>query len=86
MPTLHGRKKWHVHSENIRVVDIVLIVEANTPRGKWPQGCVMRVYPGADGVVRSATVKTETSEFDRPVTKLSVLERVDVDDTTDPTS
>jgi len=55
----------------------VIIIDPNTPRGKWPLGRVTKVYPGLDGVVRSVTIKTENSELERPVVKLCVLNRAE---------
>ena len=34
---------------------------------------VMEVYPGDDGVVRSAKMKTEDGELKRPVVKMAAL-------------
>ncbi len=31
------------------------------------------VYPGEDGRVRNAKIKTATSEYQRPVTKIAVI-------------
>ena len=42
-------------------------------RGRWPLGTVIKVNPGVDGQVRSATVKTIGGEFERGVAKLCVL-------------
>ena len=77
LPTLHERKKWHQNAENLQVEDVVIIIDPNTPRGKWPLGRVTKVHPGLDGVVRSATIKTENSELERPVVKLCVLNRAE---------
>ena len=34
---------------------------------------VMEVYPGDDGVVRSAKIKTEHGELKRPIVKMATL-------------
>lgn len=39
----------------------------------WLMGRVEQVYTGQDAHVRSCQVKTERSEFDRPITKLCIL-------------
>ena len=36
-------------------------------------GRIIEVYPGKDGKVRSAKVKTSTGNYDRPITKMSLL-------------
>ena len=77
LPTLHERTKWHQKSNNLQVGDVVIIIDPNTPRGKWPLGHVTQVHPGLDGILRSATIKTENSELERPVVKLCVSNRAE---------
>ena len=36
-------------------------------------GTINEVYPGVDGLVRSANVKTASGTYDRPITKLTLL-------------
>ena len=38
---------------------MVLIADDNIPRGKWPLGRVLKVFPGRDGRVRTAEVKAK---------------------------
>ncbi|KAJ8036637.1 hypothetical protein HOLleu_20672 [Holothuria leucospilota] len=73
LPLLVPRRKWDVHRRNVRVDDIVMMVETNAVRGKWILGRVVQVYPGSDGKVRNLRVKTSTTEFCRPVTKIAVI-------------
>ena len=44
------------------------------PRTKWPLAKVERVYPGNDGLVRTATVRAHNSCYNRPVQRLHKLE------------
>ena len=46
-------------------------------RSNWPVAQVLEVYPGQDGVVRSAKVKLPNSELFHPSQKLCLLECVD---------
>ena len=48
------------------------------PRGCWPLGVIMEVHVGRDELVRSARVRTSTSQLVRPVTKAVPLEGYDV--------
>ncbi len=52
---------------------IVLVIDENTKRGEWPVGIVTEVYPDGKGIVRQVTVKIDSSEYKRPVTKLCLL-------------
>ena len=66
-------RKW-LNRRNLEIGVIVLVVDPNTPRENWPLGHISEVYPGPDGVVRSALVKMQHTELIRPVTKLCLLE------------
>ena len=59
---------------NLAVGDVVLIIDPSTPRGLWPLGRVTEIFPGADGVVRSAKVINKYGEYHRPIAKLCLLE------------
>ena len=78
VPCLTERRKWLKKERNLAVGDIVLVIDSNTPRGKWPIGRVLEIFPGPDGVVRSANIHlrsaTRTTELHRPVAKLCLLE------------
>lgn len=74
LTTLQKRSKWRTLSPNINVNDVVIIKEDVfvTPL-KWPIARVIKTHPGADGIVRVATVKTAVGEYKRPITKLVPL-------------
>jgi Family of unknown function (DUF5641) len=75
VPHLTERRKWSTDRPNVKVGDLVLVIEPNTPRGQWPLGTVLEVTPNADKVVRVAKVKISTHPKPcvRPVSKLCVL-------------
>ena len=79
LPELQRRQKWLIPRRNIKVGDIILLMESNVSRGSWPLGRIVKVYQGEDGLVRSADVKTRHGELQRPVTKMCLLEAA-VDD------
>lgn len=53
------RKKWNEDTRNIQVGDLILVVDYTVSRGSWLLGRVVEVFPGTDGVVRSADVKAK---------------------------
>jgi hypothetical protein len=53
--------------------DVVVINSPNLPLMSWQMGHVIDVHPGADQVVRVATVKTADGVMKRPVVKLVKL-------------
>ncbi|XP_063989937.1 uncharacterized protein LOC135169131 [Diachasmimorpha longicaudata] len=57
--------KWNQRQENIKVGDMVLVVNENFPPARWPLARVTAVHPGDDGLTRVATVKTPYSEVAR---------------------
>ena len=69
---------------SMKINDVVLIKDENTPRNDWSMGVIVNVEPNSKGLVRSAVVRTETTELRGPVHKLVLLlaveDRVDAED------
>ena len=74
LPTLQSRNKWLKPETNLSPGDLVLIRHEHTPRGQWPLGLIQRVFPGSDGLVRSVQVRTASGDYERPITKICLLE------------
>ena len=74
LPTLTRRTKWLLPTSPIDVGSVVIIVDSALPRGCWPKGIVTNTFPGRDGIVRVAEVKTQFGLFRRPVAKLAKLD------------
>lgn len=74
IPSLLKRKKWYADRRHIQVGDLVLVIDQNTPRGRWPISRVDEIYPGKDGIPRSALVRNKGGVYHRPVPKLCVIE------------
>ena len=77
LPTLQRREKWTKSVRNVRVGDIVILVDYNCERNHWPLGRVIETYTGEDGLVRSVKVFSRSSTFIRPIHKLCLIESVD---------
>ena len=69
-PTISG----FVPRCNLKEGSIVLIKEDKSPRLHWPLGVIVELFPGKDGVIRSANVKTSKGVICRPVQRLHNLE------------
>ena len=76
LPTLQERHKWSAVKRNIKVGDLVLLLDENTPRNLWPLAIVKEANTGRDALVRSVRVKTRVTELVRPITKVVLLEGV----------
>ena len=72
-PNLQSRNKWFKKRENLTSGDIVLIIDKSISRSRWNMAVVKEVFPGPDGLVRSANVQTAKGNYDRPITKLTLL-------------
>ena len=73
-PSLFPRKKWNTTTRDVQVNDIVMVADNNAVRGKWTIGRVMKVYPGKDKRIRNVTVITSGKEYNRPITKIAVIQ------------
>ncbi len=67
-PYFMKRKSGFYRKRNLQVND--LVVDSTQPRSYWNLGCVTKVFPGRDGLVHAAEVKTKASNYTRPITKL----------------
>ena len=63
-------KKWYATEENLKVGDSVWILDKDNNQGKWPTGRVTAVFPGSDGMVRTAEIQSEEKKRLRPVVQL----------------
>ena len=64
---LQCRQKWTGVKRNLQNGDVVLMKDEGTPRGQWPLGLVTDVHESKDGLVRSVTLRSKGSSYDRPV-------------------
>lgn len=74
LPGLNKRTKWTQNRKDFKLNDIVLVMNQNLPRGHWPLGKIVEVFPGHDGHIRVAKVKIGQTVLVRPITKLCPLE------------
>ncbi|XP_072761509.1 uncharacterized protein [Anoplolepis gracilipes] len=71
---MQQRLKWkRDKGPPIRIGQLVIIREDALPPKSWVLGRVMEIHPGADEVVRAASIKTNRGIIKRPATKLCVL-------------
>ena len=75
IPSLSTRKKWCSDQVDLKVGDVIFVMSPDTPRGKWPLGRVVKVFPGKDSRVRVVDVQVGKTVLWRPIEKLCPLER-----------
>ncbi|XP_015118405.1 uncharacterized protein LOC107042049 [Diachasma alloeum] len=73
MQKLQGIDKWHRSIPNLQVGALVLIVDKRFPPTKWPMGKVIQLHLGKNGHCRVVSVRTQSSTFTRPATKICPL-------------
>lgn len=76
LPTLQTWSKWQKDTAPIQLGTVVMIVDPQLPRASWPVGKINRVFPGADGLIRSAEVNVKDRTYVRPVSRLIRLPAV----------
>ena len=61
-------------NRDLEVGDLALVISPDQPRGHWPLGRIIEVFPGKDAHVRVAKVQVGNSAMVRPITKLAQVE------------
>ena len=70
------RTKWYNRKDNLKVGDIVLVVQENAPRNEWNRGKIVKVREDNEGQIRSVFVKIGNKNgkseqvLERPIPKL----------------
>lgn len=78
LPTLQMRQKWNYKKENLKVDDLVLVVDNLVPRGKWLTGRVIETIHDKFGNVRQVKLKTSHGLLRRPIAKLCLIQKSSV--------
>lgn len=64
------RPKWLKDDRPPEVGTLCLIRSDVTPPTRWPLARIFKTHPEEDGVIQIVTVRTASSEFVRPLTKI----------------
>ncbi|XP_075158166.1 uncharacterized protein LOC142231444 [Haematobia irritans] len=73
LKTMHKRYKWKSAAPNLKVNDLVVVIDDLLPPYEWLLGRIVKTYCGSDTKVRVADVRTETGTVTRPIAKLCYL-------------
>lgn len=71
--TQRQRSKCKDASKNVKVDDVVILIEKNIPPTKWIIARIAEVHPGDDGLTRVVTIQTKNGFLKRPIVKLCLL-------------
>ncbi|XP_067022918.1 uncharacterized protein [Acropora muricata] len=70
VPALNSRPKRTSEVQDLKVADVVLVIQPDAPRGRWPLGRIVEVYPGRDAHTRVPKVACGVKTVVRPIHKL----------------
>lgn len=73
LTTLQERSKWTKGVPNVKIDDMVVVVDNQNPPLLWRLGRIVELFPGTDGHVRVARILTRAGSVVRPVVKLVPL-------------
>lgn len=73
LPLMQSRQKWNKTRRSFLVGDLVLVMNESAPRNSWPLGLVIETIADSKGLVRRVRLRTQTTELERPITKLCLL-------------
>ena len=76
---LQALPKWRNATPNRHIGDVVIIKDDNAFTCHWLLARVVGTFPGRDGLVRVATLKTATTTLKRPIAKLALIYREEKD-------
>lgn len=80
LPTLQTQSKWQSDTSPVKLDTVVMIVDPQLPRALWPVGKISKVFPGSDGLIRTAEVRVKDRKYVRSVSLLIRLPAVPEDD------
>ncbi len=70
---MQERQKWSKARTNLKVGDIVVVVDPTSPCSSRPLARIVETKPNSNGMVRSVKLQIKTSILERPITKLCLL-------------
>ena len=74
LPQGNTTPKWFKNDQRqLQTGDLVWLVDDGIKRSQYKMARILTIYPGADGVIRSAEVKTKDGVFKRPSVRLAPM-------------
>ena len=73
MSCLQKIPKWHLHTKNVAVNDVVCMCDDRMLLTKWPLARIIEVFPSKDNIVCEVKPKTSSGTYTRPINKVAVL-------------
>lgn len=77
LPQLQERRKWQSSRRNFIPGDVVIIMDDSAARNSWLTGRIVRADSDKGGLVHRVHIKTRSSDLDRPITKVCLLQEAE---------
>jgi hypothetical protein len=71
--SLQVRNKWTKSHPNIKINDLIIVINLQLPPSRWKLARVVQVHPGSDGHVRVVILRTACSHYKRPIAQICKL-------------
>ena len=72
LPSLIKRSKWFTKRENMKVGELVMLLENRSQRGNWALARITtKTYTSDDGPVRNVELKTKDGTYVRSIVKIA---------------
>ena len=66
-----SRTKWNIPRPNLKVGDVVLVIDEGTHRSFWKMARILEARPSSDGLVRTVRLRlADKSVMERPIQKV----------------
>lgn len=71
---LQQQTKWILQDHKVpKIRSLLLLIDKNSPPLSWKTSRILQLYPGKDGIIREANVKTVSAVYKWPINKLCFL-------------
>ena len=70
VPHIGSRRKWFSLAFNLKVGDVVTVIDPNTARREWKIGRIECTYPGRDDLVRVVDVRVGDKILRRSISRI----------------
>jgi len=71
------RTKWKTKIYNLKLGDLIILREDNTPSLYWSLGRVTELYLGQDGIVRIISVRTANGNYKHAVKSVALVSMIE---------
>ena len=79
LPHIGSRQKWFFPTENLKIGEVVMVIDPCAARREWKVGHIERTYPGSHQLVRVVDVRVGDKVLKRSVSRISPLEFANTD-------